>query len=68
MRDASMLALAVAGLLLALAINVLVLPTNNLVPMLYVVPVLLATIRLHPRAVTAVSLLAILTYLVGPWS
>jgi signal transduction histidine kinase len=61
-RDTPTLALALAGLLLALAINVLVLPTTNLVASLYAVPMLLAAIRLRLRAVAIVSLLAILSF------
>ena len=62
MRDTPTLALALAGLLLALAINVLALPTTNLVASLYAVPVLVAAIRLRPRVVAIISALAILFY------
>ncbi len=63
MRDAQALVLVGALLLLALVINVVVLPTNILGSSLYAVPVLVAAIRLRPRVVAVVGLLAILCYL-----
>lgn len=48
MRDAQTLGLVGAILLLALVINVALLPTNILVSSLYAVPVLVAAIRLRP--------------------
>ncbi len=63
MRDVPTLTLAVASLLLALVINVLVLPTNILVSSLYAVPMLVAAMRLQPRTVALVSALAIVSYL-----
>ncbi len=62
LRNLPTLALAVIGLLVSLAINVLVLPTNNLVSSLYAVPVLVAAMRLQPRLVAVLSVLAVLSY------
>ena len=63
MRDAQSLVLVGVLLLLALVINVAVLPTNILVSSLYAVPVLVAAMRVRPRVVAVVGLLAILCYL-----